>query len=230
MAETAGGVEAQETDEVREKRFDKPFEVIIAVLLGLAAIGTAYAAYMTDLRDGDALKSFQEGNRIADRANQQLNEVSANRNEDQIVSTFAVGAVVNFTFQSALAGGDLADKDAQELANDLINQLGSDDLIAANKACNKDPECTVAPIDSEHYVVPAVAEAERLDKEADRLFADANANDEKGDNYSLITVILATALFLYGVAAVARARPVKLGTAGLGATIFTVSMVMLIGA
>jgi hypothetical protein len=206
----------RDEEEEKEKRFERRFEIVLAVLLGLAAIATAFAAYMTELRDGDALKNFQEGNRVADQASQRLNEASANRNEDQIVTTFVL--------QAALDNPDAA----EEVGNALVDEIGSEELKAAFKGCDADPNCDVPPIDSEHYVLPAFAEADELDKQSDELFAEANRHDEKGDNYALVTVLLATSLFLYGVSAVASARVVKLGTAGAGALIFLGSLVGLV--
>jgi hypothetical protein len=213
--DNGGGGGGDDRDEGRE-HFERRFEIVLAVLLGLAAIATAFAAYMTELRDGDALKNFQEGNRIADQASQRLNNAAASRNEDQIVTTFAI--------QAALDNPEAAD----EVGNVLVEEIGSPELQAAFDGCDADPDCDVPPIDSEYYELPEAAEAERLDAQADAKFAAADANDEKGDNYSLVTVLLATSLFLYGVAAVSRARNVKLGTAGAGFVIFAASVVGLV--
>jgi hypothetical protein len=114
------------------------------------------------------------------------------------------------------------------VGNVLVKEIGSTELKAAFDGCDSDPACDVPPIDSEYYELPAAAEAERLEAQADDKFAEANANDEKGDNYSLVTVLLATSLFLYGVAAVSHARNVKLGTAGAGLAIFLASLVGLV--
>jgi hypothetical protein len=202
-----------------EEDFRRRFEVVLAVLLGLAAIATATAAYLTDLRDGDALKSFQEGNRLADQASRERAQAGAKRNEDQLIVTFALGTGINNSDTNA--GGE-------EISDRVINLLGSEELKAAFAECSARPECDqgdVSPIDTEFYKQPEADEAKRLDAQADAKFADANANDEKGDGYSLVTVLLATALFLYGVGAVAHGRGVKLGTAGFGAVIFLSSLV-----
>ena len=207
--------------------FAERFELIIAILLGLAAITAAIAAYETGLKDGDTLEAFQQGNRIADRASRLKAEVATKRAEDQIVTTFALQGVVSATLTAAGAGTDLSDKDAEELGDTLIDTVGSPELKKANKACGEDPECEV-PIDSKYYVVSEAAEAARLDRRADTLFAVANKADKEGDDYSLVTVLIATSLFLYGVAAVTHGRTVKLAMAGLGAFIYLISVGLLI--
>jgi hypothetical protein len=221
-----GGIDDSE-DRGGPGRFDsfaERFELVIAVLLGLAAILGALAAYQTGSKDGDTLASFQEGNRVADRASRLDTEVAAKRAEDQIVTTFAAGAVVNLTFT---AKGNVSDKVSRELGNNLINQLGSPELKAANEKCNTDPDCHNL-VDSKYYVVPGIAQAKALDAKADALFASAAKSGKEGDDYSLVTVFLATSLFLYGVAAVGRGRTVKLGMAGVGFVIFLVAAGLLV--
>ena len=188
------------------------FELIIASLLGLAAVLAAFAAYQAALKDGDTLASFQEGNRVADTANQRFDQAAANRNEDQIVTTFIIKETL-----------DRPDADANKLGNLLVSKIGSDPLKKANAECDAN-NCNVSPIDSPYYHLPAQAEGEQLKARADALFASANADDKTGDRYELVTVIVALALFLYGVAAVARGRGLKLGMAGIGFMIFVVAL------
>ncbi|MEA2466276.1 MAG: hypothetical protein QOJ57_402 [Thermoleophilaceae bacterium] len=207
--------------------FEERFELIIAILLGLAAVVGAIAAYQTGIKDGDTLQAFQQGNRTADKASRLKAEVATKRAEDQIVATFALQGVVSANLTAAGAGTELSEKDSQELSNTLINTVGSPELKAANKKCNADDACSVQ-IDSKYYVVPEAAQAAAADKEADKLFATANKADKEGDDYSLVTIFLATSLFLYGVAAVGRGRSVKLGMAGLGAVIFVIAVGLLV--
>jgi hypothetical protein len=194
----------------------KHFEVIIASLLGLAAVVAAFAAYQAALKDGDTLASFQQGNRTADTANQRFDEAAANRNEDQIVTTFVIKTTL-----------DQPNADPDKLGNLLIDKIGSDPLKKANADCNAH-DCNVSPIDSPYYHLPAQAEGERLQARADDLFASANAADKTGDHYELVTVIVALSLFLYGVAAVARERRLKLAMAAVGFVIFLVSLGLLV--
>jgi hypothetical protein len=207
--------------------FEERFELIIAILLGLAAIVGAVAAYQTGIKDGDTLQAFQQGNRIADRASRLNAEVQTKRAEDQIVQTFALNAVVNANLTASNSGKEIPEEANQKLSDTLIDAIGSPELKEANKKCNADDACSV-PIDSKFYVVPQAAEAAALDKQADRLFATANKADKEGDDYSLVTIFLATSLFLYGVAAVGRGRSVKLGMATLGGVIFVIALVLLV--
>jgi hypothetical protein len=194
-------------------RFEQRFEIILAVLLGLAAIATAYAAYQTNLKDGDTLAGYQEGVRLADSASQKYLEANANRTEDQSIF---------------LAVQTIQLDQGEEVAKELLDRLGSEELQKAYEAW--DPENENTPLENDVYALPAFTEAEDLESNASNEFARAKDADKRGDRFSLVTVILATALFLYGVSAVAKARNVRLATATMGFATFCISLVLFIGA
>jgi hypothetical protein len=203
--------------------FIEKFELVIAVLLGLAAIVGAVAAYQTGIKGGDTQTAFEQGNRTSDLASRLKTEVAAKRAEDQIIVTFAAQAVVSATLSTH---GQLSNAEAKKLGTGLVNQLGSPELQIAVKKCEGDDACH-GPVGSKYYVVADSTKADALDKKADQLFATATKAGKKGDDYSLVTIFLATSLFLYGVAAVGRGRVVKLGMAGVGGVIFLIALVML---
>jgi hypothetical protein len=208
-------------------RFDsfiERFELVIAILLGLAAIVGAVAAYQTGAKDGDTLTAFQEGNRTSDLASRLKTEAAAKRAEDQVVTTFAVQATVTTIITNKGQGG----KAAAELGKKLIDLVGSPELKTALTKCDADPACgDTPPIDSKYYVVKESTDAVALDKKATALFASAGHSSKQGDHYSLVTIFLATSLFLYGVAAVARGRSIKLGMASVGFVIFLIGLVLM---
>jgi hypothetical protein len=190
------------------------FEIIIAILLGVAAVATAFAAYKGDLHDGDSIKAFNEGNRAVNDANQfylQGNQVTA---QDQALF---------------LEYAKAARTEDNELVAYLRQSLMRDDLVKAIEWWEKD-EKAQTPFDERNtdYVIPEYVEGEALTKKTNRLFATAKDEDETGDRYTLITVFLAAALFLYGIAAVAKDARVRTFAAAIGLGIFLVSLGMLI--
>jgi hypothetical protein len=79
-----------------------------------------------------------------------------------------------------------------------------------------------------NYNTPNFYAAQHSATTSQRNFKEAKLEQDKADHYTLIEVILATALFLYGIAGVTRNMTVKLGTMGMGAGIFIVSLALLI--
>uniref|UniRef100_UPI003569A20D hypothetical protein n=1 Tax=Paraconexibacter sp. TaxID=2949640 RepID=UPI003569A20D len=168
------------------------FEAIIATLLGLAAILVAVASYQGSLRDGDSIKSFNEGIRSINDANGFFTEATQTAGRDQAL----------FLEYAKAAQSDNAD-----LASYLKEAIMDDNLRGAVDAWENDKTDEIAtPLDAPEYEVPQQNEAERLVKVTDRQFATARSLDEEGDKFNLVGVIVASSLFFLGIAGVVRSR------------------------
>lgn len=196
-------------------RAEGRLEVTIAALLGIAAVATAFAAYKAELANGDSIKAFNEGIRTTDAASQQY--VEGNQ-------TYAQDAQIFLEYAKA------AQEDNTDLVEYLQNDLMSPQLKEAVEWLGSEESGDAVTFDAEGspYAIEAYATAEELDAETDALFDKAKDEDETGDRYTLVTVILAIALFLFGVGGVATRMPIKLGTVAAGAVILVVSLVLLI--
>ena len=166
-------------------------EIVIAAVLGIAAVLTAFAAYRTDLADGDTLKAFQEGNAIYNDANQQYLE-----GNQQVAND------VNVFTQYAIA----AQQDNAELAAYIKAGLMDPALVKATEEWEEAEGDLPSAIEAESYEVEAYEEAEKLVGTGNALFDEANAKDKEGDKYTLATVLLAVSLFFGGVAGVTRSH------------------------
>jgi hypothetical protein len=82
------------------------------------------------------------------------------------------------------------------------------------------------------YVPTGLADSQRLDEEADVLFAEGQEAAETADNYVRTTVILASVLFLVGISTQFPLRSVRYGLIGVGTglLIFAVVLVLLLPA
>lgn len=169
-------------------------EILIAALLGIAAVLTAFAAFKADLADGDTLKAFQEGSAIYDDANQQYLEGNQQVTNDVNVFTQYVIAVL---------------EDNQELAGEIQNRLMDPALSEATDEWVAAEGEIPSAIEADAYEVEAYARADALTEEGDALFARAEDKDKEGDNFTLATVILAMALFFGGVAGVTRSHTIS---------------------
>ncbi len=185
------------------------FEAIIATLLGLAAILVAVASYQGSLRDGDSIKSFNEGIRSVNDANGFFTDATQATARDQAL----------FLEYAKAAQSDNADLGAY-----LKEAIMDDNLRGAVEEWENDKSDEIAtPLDAPSYAVPQQDEAERLVKQTDRQFATARALDEEGDTFNLVGVIVASSLFFLGIAGVVRSRRTRLIGTVLGATTLLVA-------
>jgi hypothetical protein len=188
------------------------WDLIIAALLGLAAVATAFAAYQAELKNGDSIKAFNEGIRAVSDSNQAYIEGNQQYVQDQALF---------------LEFAKAANADDTGLA-EYMTSLMSEELQAGIKWWQRDDVDADTPFVDENpdYSIPAYATGEELLKKTDAKFEQAKDLDEDGDRYTLITVILAAALFLYGISAVSKNWTVRYATAGIGITILVVSVAL----
>ncbi len=70
--------------------------------------------------------------------------------------------------------------------------------------------------------------AEALEAESKQLFADGTQKDDTGDEYTLATVILATSLFLLGIAGVFRVFYVRVALMLLGTVLLVLPVIQIL--
>ena len=83
------------------------------------------------------------------------------------------------------------------------------------------------PLDPE-YRIAQLDEANKSYDSSKNNFTEARAEQEKADHYTLVEVILATALFLYGIAGVTSNPRGKVATVAIGTLIFLTALFFLI--
>ena len=197
----------------REHQAGQGFEIVVASLLGIAALATAFAAYKASLDDGNSLQQYNQGVALTDKASQAYNEGTQELVQDQALFLEYVKAVQT---------------DDEELAAYVQTSLMSDNLRAAVEWWADQPgdEYQTPFVDENpKYMIESYGVADDLDKQAETAFNLGQRYDNRGDRYTLVTVILAAALFLLGIAAVARAWVIKYGFTFIGAVFLIGSMV-----
>ncbi|MCW2967440.1 MAG: hypothetical protein JWM71_1212 [Solirubrobacteraceae bacterium] len=197
--------------------WDTKVEIFIAVMLGLAAIAGAFAAYKNEGRDHESTIAFNEGIRHTNESAQAVTEGN---------QVYTSDSALFLEYAKAANSGD------QSLSRYILT-LMSPTLRAGVGWWAKQPNPPKGPTSplvaqDPKYGIPQYALGARLRKASDASFTEAKAQQRKADRYTLIEVILASALFLYGVAGVTRNFSVKIGALSAGGVIFIVSMVLLI--
>lgn len=212
--EMAQGAEAEE--ERRQRAVDRT-EIVIAVLLGIAAILTAWSTFQSAQLGGAVTAAYSEGIRLSDTASQAFNDASATDIADEALF---------LEFAKASNAGDEATADY------IYSSLMSEDLAAAVDWWLEQP-------DSAGYGTPFVEEnpawstaayddAAAIDEEAQAKFDEATEKDGLGSEFDVLSIIIAISLFLFGVASLVRQQRIKVGLGAIGAVILVYSAIRLI--
>jgi len=200
--------------------FKDRFELLIAVMLGLAAVVTAWSAFQSSQLGDKVQESFSEGIRLSDQASQEYNNAIATDNRDQALF---------LEYAKALVSED------DVTATYISESLMSPELRAAVEWWIEQPEegGPDSPFVEENpnWDNSQWASAAELDEEAQQYFEIAKDSDAEGDRFDLLEVIVTLALFLFGVASLVRQQRIQVGLALVGGVIliYSIGMVLTLG-
>jgi hypothetical protein len=196
----------------RERRWNPRLEVYIAVILGLSAIVAAFAAYRNELRTHESTLKFNSAIRQLDDANQYYNSGNTVYEEDRTVF---------IEYAKAIHANDSG------LANFLITRIASPQLKGGIRwwEQQKNPPPTPFTANDPAYGVADYGVADRLSAKVKTNFEEAKKQQDASDRFTLVEVILASALFLFGIAGVTRRFTIKFGTVLAGTAIFITALV-----
>ena len=197
--------------------FKDRVEQIIAVMLGLAAIITAWTAFQSSQLGDKVQESFSEGIRSSDQASQEYNTAIATDNQDQAIF---------LEYAKALVAED------EVTATYIQESLMSPELAAAVEWWIEQPDDTGpdSPFVEENpnWDDSSWNTAADLDVEAQQYFDSARQADADGDEFDLLEVIVTLSLLLFGVASLVRQQKIQVGLATVGGLILIYSIIMTI--
>jgi hypothetical protein len=198
-------------------------ELIIAILLGVVSIATAYASFQGALYDGQsadknniAIAQSTEAESLYLEGNQQFMQ------DTQIFNDLSVLKV-------AIDNGDPI---AQEQYDQLYFQGVSEDFGAAIERAEAqteaDPEFFYSPLDDEEYQSVLFTAYADKSAESEKSKAEGDALGGQSDKLTLYTVLMAISLFLLGIAALVGQRRTQYVLIGTGVVISAVSIVLML--
>lgn len=176
-------------DEPIRERAHPRRETVAVLLLAVTAVLTAWSGFEASQWSGETSISFSQASTQRLQAARDDAEAEAARSID--LQVFAV-------YLQAMATGD--DRLAQFAQARFTPHfaVAFDEWIAQHPLTN--PDAARSPFALDSYVPPGQEEAKQADEQADALFAQALEYDQRGDDYTLVTVLFALVLFLGAVA------------------------------
>lgn len=203
----------------------KNTEVIIAILLGIVSIATAYASFQSSLYGGQQAQAYTVGTNLSTEAESLYLE-----NNQTFVQNSQLWQTLT-ELRLDIANPDPAISEAAQIKYDTIYfQSVSDDFGAAIERADAEneanPDFYVDPSDDEEYQATLFTEYSEKHEASVKKIAEGDLANTFGDRLTLATVIMAVSLFLLGIAAVVSAFRVKLIMGGVAVVIFVVAVVI----
>ena len=163
----------------------RPFIEIVAVaMLSVTAILTAWCGFQASKWSGERAIAFAE----ASAARVEATDADGEAREARVVDLIIYAEWVTANAQGATA-----------LANEIEARFTPHFRVAFD-AWQADEEAEPGPFAMAEYVPPGTAESSERSAYAEARFAEALEDTERGDNYSLLTVLFALVLFLTAMA------------------------------
>lgn len=159
-------------------------ELVAVILLSLVAVLTAWCGFQSTKWGGDSSVSFSEASSARIKASDYDSQARDARMVDITVYT-----------QWVIAGAE-----NDRTFADYIQERFSPELTVAFDAWQADGMRERGPFAMEEYVAPGTEEAAETTKRANDLQTQALDFNDKGDSYSLMTVLFALVLFLSAIA------------------------------
>ena len=191
-------------------------ELIAILLLSVTAILTAWTGFQASKWSGAMSISFSQAS--TNRIEAARMESTANRKLSVQVSLFT-------QWLQAYQSGDT---ELTEFLQARFPEPLATVFPAWLDARPLDPDAPATPFDMEEYVIPESVRASAADEAADHKFAQALRNNQRGDNYTVLTIGFACVLFFAALSERMRRRSAQWALLCLGGAGFVLLTIALI--
>jgi len=203
----------------------KNMEIIIAILLGLVSIATAYCSFQGSLYGGSQTQNYTNGTNFSTEAESLYLE----GNQKYVQDAQLYDRLTDLRLD--IANPDPAISAAAKIKFDTISfQSVSAEFATAIKWADAknaaDPKTYTSPLDNDAYQTSLFGTYGEKKKEAVAKIADGDKDKGFGEELTLATVIMAIALFLLGIGAVVSAFRIKIILGSVAVVIFLLAAVL----
>jgi hypothetical protein len=196
------------------RRKADPLEILVTVLLVVAAVATSWSSYQATRWNGEQAQASGRTNAIRIEAARASSLAEASTQVD--VATFIAWAEADQEGDAERAAFFL-DRFRPEFA------VAFDAWIATDPTIN--PEAPKTPFPMPEYQLASRDEAERLDAEAEASAEQVRVNIQRASNYVLTVVLYAIALFFAGMSNKIVNRRLRIIMVGTGLAVLVGALV-----
>ncbi|WP_265522327.1 hypothetical protein [Oerskovia flava] len=192
-------------------------ETVTVVLLSVTAVLTAWSGFESSKWGGEMSIAFS-------RASTQRIEAST-----ESTKALAARAIDLQVFSLYLEGVADGNAELEDFARDRFTphfEPAFDEWLASRPLQN--PDAAPSPFALDSYVPPGEVEAAEADARADAYFAQALVNNQRGDDYTLVTVLFALVLFFGAFAGRFRSERASWGMVGAGTALLVAGIGLLL--
>jgi len=181
-------------------------ETLALILLAVTAILTAWCGFESSKWGGEMSIAFSRASSARIEAARQQGLANTSQQQDLMIYSVYV---------QAEAEGNIKLAEYVKARFTEPFKIAFEAWVAAGRPTN-------APFAMPEYVPPGTIESAAADQRADQLFAQALANNQRGDNYTLLTVLAALVLFFAAISNRLSSPAKQWAALGLALVLFVV--------
>ena len=205
--------------------FSRNLELVVAILLGLVSIATAYASFQAALYDSTMAGKYATATTLSTQAESLYLE----SNQTYIGDVQLYNSLTDLKIEINSADVEISTL-AQEKYDSLTFQSVSEELAAAIAEAEQqdldDPDFYHSPFDTDDYNEYLYGDYEATDAESEAARAEGDEANALSDRLTLYTVLMTISLFLLGIAAVVRQVRTQIILSSVAVVIFGISAVL----
>lgn len=214
-------------DSAKEKRSKEDIlEIIIALFLGITALATAWASWIGSLHGGNMSTNYTKSNNLAADGNARWNEASQSLMQDMQVWNQISDYEVEILYANETDNADQAYESAYKimyicadnLTEEMAEKIGYDFNFTAEDIIDwvlTSEQSTTSPFGDVDFVESYYTDAREILAQSEEILAEGQADNTKGDTYSLVTVIYSVILFMLGIVGTFRRLPNRVFITGV---------------
>jgi hypothetical protein len=189
----------------RAERTDRILEVIVAIMMGIVAVATAWSGYQAARWGGEQSTLYSRAGALRTESVRASNQAFGAIQLD-------VGLFTQWVNATAQDRQDLADFYRARFRPEF--EPAFEAWLATDPINNE--EAPASPFYMPEYVVSSSVEAESLETKAAETFEQGETANEQADDYVLTAVLLASVLFFAGIASGFDWPPVQIAVISVG--------------
>lgn len=211
-----------------KKSKDQIIEIIVAVLLGVTALATAWASWIGSLHGGNQATNYTTSNNLSAEGNSEWNEASQMLMQDMMTWNTISDIYIDMAYAEE-KGDELEYEKLSYKYDTLLYDNCTEDFQAAIEWALSQEEWT-SPFeytyeDGTTYQDSYFDNAREVIAEADQMLEQGKADNTNGDAFNLVTVIYSVVLFLLGIVGVFKNLPNRIAILGVAAVGFLIATI-----
>lgn len=201
-------------------------EIIIALFLGITALATAWASWIGSLHGGNMSTNYTKSNNLAADGNARWNEASQSLMQDMQIWNQISDYEVEILYANEADNADQMYESAYKimyicadnLTEDMAEKIGYDFNFEVEDIIDwvlYGEMSTTSPFGDGDFIESYYTDAREILAQSEEILAEGQADNTKGDTYSLVTVIYSVILFMLGIVGTFRRLPNRVFITGV---------------